>query len=86
MRDGADDQDHDDVPNVMECSRILAAGEAADPADEEQGDPNRPWVGFVNPFNPCLPHIKSRTCKRLVPTDAPWAPFNPEDEYYLIRN
>ena len=44
------------------------------------------WFGFVNPFNPCLPHIKSRTCKRLVPTDTPWAPFNPEDEYYLIRN
>jgi hypothetical protein len=25
--DGADDQDHDDVPNVMELSRIMASGE-----------------------------------------------------------
>jgi hypothetical protein len=86
IRDGADDQDHDDVPNVMECSRILASGLPADPPAEEQGDPNRPWQGFVNPFNPCLPHVKSRTCKRIVPVDNAWAPFNPEDEYYLIRD
>ena len=25
MRDGADDQDHDDVPNLMELSRMAAA-------------------------------------------------------------
>jgi IPT/TIG domain-containing protein len=86
VRDGADDQDFDDVPNVMECSRVLAAAEEADDPDQERGDPTRPWVGFVNAFNPCLPHIKSRTCKRIVPTNNPWAPFNPEDEYYLIRN
>jgi hypothetical protein len=86
IRDGADDQDHDDVPNVMECSRVLASGLAADPADEEEGDLTRPWKGFVNPFNPCLPHVKSRTCKRIVPVDGAWAPFNPEDEYYLIRD
>jgi hypothetical protein len=86
VRDGADDQDHDDVPNVMECSRVLASGLAKDPADEKQGDETRPWKGFVNPFNPCLPHVKSRTCKRIVPVDSPWAPFNQEDEYYLIRN
>ena len=86
IRDGADDQDHDDVPNVMECSRVLALGVAGpDPMDEEQGDPTRAWKGFVNPFNPCLPHVKSRTCKTIVPIDDPWAPFNPEDEYYIIR-
>ena len=65
----------------------LAAGRSpADLIDEEQGDPHRPWKGFVNPFNPCLPHVKSRTCKRIVSMDERWAPFNPEDEYYLIRN
>ena len=26
VRDGADDQDHDDLPNLMELSRILASG------------------------------------------------------------
>jgi hypothetical protein len=38
----------------------------------------------VNPFNPCLPHVKSRTCKRIVPADNAWAPFHPDDEYYYI--
>ena len=26
MRDGADDQDHDDIPNIMELSRFAASG------------------------------------------------------------
>ena len=85
IRDGADDQDHDDVPNVMECSRVLASGLAED-APKAKGNPNRPWVGFVNPFNPCLPHVKSRTCKRITPFENAWAPFNPDDEYYLVKN
>ncbi len=84
IRDGADDQDHDDVPNVMECSRVLASGLNADAADEDEADAHRPWKGFVNPFNPCLPHVKSRTCKIIVPAGSAWAPFNPEDEYYYI--
>ena len=52
IRDGADDQDHDDVPNMMECSRVLAAGEAADPIDEEQGDPHRVVEGLRQPLQP----------------------------------
>ncbi len=28
VRDGADDQDHDDIPNVMELSRNAASGRA----------------------------------------------------------
>jgi len=86
VRDGADDQDHDDVPNVMECSRAMAAAIGEDPADLDIAPPGRPWKGFVNPFNPCLPHVKSRSCKRIVPVQGAWAPFNPDDEYYLIRN
>jgi hypothetical protein len=84
--DGADDQDHDDVPNVMECSRTAASNIAPDAAAVDQAPAGRPWKGFVNPFNPCLPHVKSRTCKRIIPTEDAWAPFNPKDEYYLIRN
>jgi hypothetical protein len=84
IRDGADDQDHDDVPNMMECSRVLASGLPEDDPDEDEADGTRPWKGFVNPFNPCLPHVKSRTCKRIIPTDDAWAPFNPDDEYYYI--
>ena len=35
VRDGADDQDHDDVPNVMELSRIAASNPTED--DREAG-------------------------------------------------
>jgi len=86
IRDGADDQDHDDVPNVMECSRTLASGLIRDPGDEDEAPPARPWKGFVNPFNPCIPHVKSRTCSPFIPTDGGWTPFNPKGEYYLIFN
>jgi IPT/TIG domain len=88
VRDGADDQDHDDVPNMMECSRILASGMPEDPADLETPPAGRPWKGFVNPFNPCMPHTKSRTCNRIVSISSPWAPFNADESenYYLIRD
>jgi hypothetical protein len=84
IRDGADDQDHDDVPNIMECSRILASGLAEDSPKATAPRAGIPWKGFVNPFNPCLPHVKSRTCKRIVPGTGAWAPFNPDDIYYFI--
>jgi hypothetical protein len=81
VRDGADDEDHDDIPNVMECSRATAAA----------GAPARSWQGFVNPFNPCLPHPASRSCNQHPQVGSggkKWAPFN-EDEYpnyYLLKN
>jgi hypothetical protein len=94
IRDGADDQDHDDVPNVMECSRSLAVGGPfpidPDPTATPPGD--RVWQGFVNPFNPCLPHPKSRTCNQhpQVGDDAKkWAPYAGITEYtkyYLVLN
>jgi hypothetical protein len=34
VRDGADDQDHDDLPNVMELSRIAASNPAVDDREE----------------------------------------------------
>ena len=86
VRDGADDQDHDDVPNVMECSRSLAADMPEDTDPDLDPIPVRPQNGFVNPFNPCLPHPYSRSCKRIVPFENAWAPFNPKDKYYLILN
>jgi hypothetical protein len=92
IRDGADDQDHDDVPNIMECNRLLAAGVDTAPADgildEDPPDATTPRAGlpasgFVNPFNPCLPHRASRTCRQYI-EGTPWAPFNPKDKYYFI--
>jgi IPT/TIG domain-containing protein len=81
IRDGADDEDHDDIPNVMECSRAAAAVGA--PADS--------WQGFVNPFNPCLPHPASRSCNQhpqVGPGAKKWAPYNETEypNYYLIKN
>ena len=70
MLDGADDQDHDDVPNIMECTRSLAAGGARLRRHRPTTRPAaHPLEGFVNPFNPCLPHAWSRTCKRIVPVE-----------------
>ena len=93
IRDGADDQDHDDVPNIMECNRLLAAGLDTDPGaavflGEDPRDlasprPGLTASGFINPFNPCLPHSKSRTCRRYLEGDA-WAPFGRPDKYYFI--
>jgi hypothetical protein len=93
VRDGADDLDRDDVPNVMECSRLRALNASGydAPTYDPAGDPARPWKGFVNPFNPCLPHPRSRTCKRYViigGSTPAWTPFNPTEstKYYLIKN
>jgi hypothetical protein len=69
--DGADDQDHDDVPNVMELSRIAASGEYGHIGGAECTKAKAPApalgpaaYGRVNPFNPCLPYGASRTCPR----------------------
>jgi hypothetical protein len=90
--DGADDEDHDDIPNVMECSRSLAANLAEDDPQANPGPvlPNpavRQWEGWVNPFNPCLPYTRSRSCKQIVTINNGWAPFNtkPADAYFIYN-
>ena len=64
VRDGADDQDHDDIPNLMELSRFDASGGLFDGESTCKPDPDAPKppdtnhpnaYGRVNPFNPCLP-------------------------------
>ena len=89
VRDGADDQEHDDIPNLMELSRNAASGrvgatrscdEATDPVD-----PN-PAMGFVNPYNPCLPYVDSRTCARHPSLTDLFAPFDPATPIYQVLN
>ena len=77
VRDGADDQDHDDIPNIMEALAaapppasstarawpVRGAGRAAAGAPAADQQP-RDDYGRVNPFNPCLPAPWSRTCIR----------------------
>jgi hypothetical protein len=82
IRDGADDSDFDDLPNVMECRRQAASGRVINQKD----DPviSTPAKGFVQPFNPCLPSIRSRTCNRNPSVTDAWAPFNADDKYYFV--
>jgi IPT/TIG domain len=90
VRDGADDQDHDDLPNVMELSREDAAAperiqDGICGKDDGFVDPF-PIRGRVNPYNPCLPYVNSRTCTRHPNFEKPYAPFDPESLNYLVLN
>ncbi len=89
--DGADDQDHDGIPNVMECSRALAGNTGLDSRTATTARAGLPSQAWVNPFNPCLPHFKSRTCPvALDVNDTPFAPFDEAKrsagKYYFIWN
>jgi hypothetical protein len=94
VRDGADDQDHDDIPNLLEVSRIMASGiddRGTGDCTPRTGLPTPPnthhasTYGRVNPFNPCLPATWSRTCD-LHPGfgDAP-APFDGSPNWYSLQ-
>jgi hypothetical protein len=94
VRDGADDQDHDDVPNVVELSRVANTGRPLDPPDLDAtaGNPN-PERGRVQPFNPCEPFTDSRTCPTYIPFSGAWGPFDGppwdsggDDPNYLVLN
>jgi hypothetical protein len=105
--DGADDQDHDDLPNVREIRRQLAAGEVHDgvlgytrwvlgdnpdtiawnrpregTADAPASD--TPWRGWVQPFNPCLPDPRSRTCEKYPNLGALYPPFDADAPAYNV--
>jgi hypothetical protein len=97
IRDGADDQDHDDIPNIMELSRVDASNPhvddrlsscKADPAiltligDSKLRHPGA--YGRVNPFNPCLPDEHSRTCA-LYFNDSTGAPFDGSIDWLALQ-
>jgi hypothetical protein len=90
--DGADDQDQDDIPNLMELSRSAATqtvgdGNCKKPAIPTTAPAGRPANGFVNPFNPCLPYTNSRTCTRHPGFTGTPAPFSLEakDIYWILN-
>jgi IPT/TIG domain len=101
VRDGADDQDHDDLPNVMELSRIRASGHDDTEAGQqcqlaeaiedlfENVDPPHYWhpddYGRVNPFNPCLPVTRSRSCNRFPSFEKKWAPFDQSPDWFALN-
>jgi len=95
VRDGADDQDHDDIPNSMELSRMEAARGYRGPdwdaakglcvlsedADTENPNPS-PAHARVNPFNPCLPDRGSRTCPVIKGS---WAPSDGSPNFWVLQ-
>ena len=93
IRDGADDSDFDDVPNVMELSRNAASGlidwdgETCKPRDQPPL-PSDNWhenaYGRVNPFNPCLPNRYSRTCPHTTNSSL-GAPFDGSPNWYSLQ-
>jgi hypothetical protein len=89
--DGADDQDFDGVPNMMELSRNMASDRAiAGSFDcDTQGNPPRtpsPAKGRVNPFNPCLPDKRSDSCEQHPIFNVPFPPYDPNGDSYLVLN
>lgn len=88
VRDGADDQDHDDIPNLMEMSRNAASGRTVVSPCNDASAPvsSTPARGWVNPFNPCLPDIASRTCSRHPDLGAVFAPFSSSTPRYVVLN
>jgi hypothetical protein len=88
VRDGADDQDHDDVPNLMELSRNAASGRMPGVIcnDKDAVENPAPLKGAVNPYNPCLPYTDSRTCERHPSLANPYFPFDASTPFYLVLN
>ncbi len=91
--DGADDQDHDDYPNLVEVSRNAVSGRQRDPKDLTPATANpNPWYGRVQPFNPCEPFVDSRSCPThwvpglYAPFDGPPWTGDGDDPDYLVRN
>jgi hypothetical protein len=92
--DGADDVDHDDIPNIMELSRIAASGindnEVGSICKPKTGLATRPLTehprefGQLNPFNPCLPATFSPTCPKH-PNSLTGAPFDGSPYWYSLN-
>jgi len=84
VRDGADDQDHDDLPNIAELSRNAASGHLFENTCSDKGAvKHTPDFGRVNPFNPCLPNPVARTCTRHPGIGSSSAPFDDSDYFVL---
>ena len=87
--DGADDQDFDDIPNIMELSRNMAGNtpiqESCGNAGVHVAPPAIPWRTYVNPFNPCMPDRYSRTCERHPNIGGGYAPFLPNFEPFVLH-
>jgi hypothetical protein len=93
VRDGADDQDHDDVPNLLEISRMMASGlndavvtcKPRDPLPSPPATHHPNAYGRVNPYNPCLPATWARTCDLHPSFGDAGAPFDDSPNWYSLN-
>ncbi|MDA0173652.1 IPT/TIG domain-containing protein [Solirubrobacter taibaiensis] len=91
--DGADDQDFDGVPNIMELSRNMTDfpfSVSANNLCNSSAAVFNPaiWAHsqtLVNPFNPCLPDRNSRTCPRHPTIGDKYPPFDPQWQPYVLN-
>jgi hypothetical protein len=87
--DGADDQDFDDLPNLMEISRNMAGDYPIQAKHCDDGkatyNSSLPVRALVNPFNPCLPDIDSRTCQRHPQLGLKYPPFDPDWKPFVLN-
>ena len=96
--DGADDQDHDDIPNIMECNRVLAAASTTTPTASStrtrprhgaacrRGGPELPASGFVNVVQPVPPALRVAQLPSLHRRARRGRRSTRSDKYYLIRD
>lgn len=69
VADGADDQDHDDFNNIQETVGSRSG------SGNLYGLRTNDW--WTQPYNPCLPNPRSRTCSKHPPApDKSWPPFD----------
>ena len=93
IRDGVDDQDHDDLPNLLEISRRMASrvDDRKAPCVPADGLPSPPAThhpnlyGRVNPYNPCLPAAWARTCDLHPGFGDAGAPFDNSPNWYSLN-
>ena len=72
-------------PHGVQPHAAALGGDGLDGPTDVDADASRPrrGRGFVNPYNPCLPHRNSRTCKQhRRDRRRQWAPFDEIDPYY----
>jgi hypothetical protein len=69
--DGDDDQDHDDFSNIQETVGVRAGPSPPGFFGLRSND----W--WTQPYNPCLPNYRSRTCaKHPPPPESSYPPFD----------
>jgi hypothetical protein len=58
------------------------------PGEATNGDPmsSGPWRAWVQPFNPCLPNPRSRTCEKYPNLGALYPPFDADTPVFKVHD